>query len=192
MLVTYQREKLLNAMIFFVKETKSCRKMKMFKLLFFLDFKVFRETGRSVTGLMYEAWERGPVPNSLWAELKSSPSDLDEHLNIRIGKGVDPDDAGAGLLIFQAKKEFDPSWFSEHELEIMRNLAFVFRDATATQMSEISHLPATPWHRVYEVEKRKGAVIPYLLALDDKQGSISRERAEELEAEAESLAKLFG
>lgn len=43
------------------------------KLLYFLDFTHFKQTGKSVTGLDYFAWARGPVPKKLFDELSGKP-----------------------------------------------------------------------------------------------------------------------
>lgn len=71
MLINHNREKLLNAIIYFLKNTKYCGLTKLCKLLYYLDFMHFRETGRAVTGLDYFAWDFGPVPQTLYFELKS-------------------------------------------------------------------------------------------------------------------------
>ena len=65
MLVTHEREKLIQAINFFATHTKRCGKVKLFKLLYFLDFEPFQPTGRSVTGQDYSAWPMGPVPVAL-------------------------------------------------------------------------------------------------------------------------------
>ena len=59
MLIDHHREKLINAIIFFLQNTKYCGKTKLFKLLYLLDFMHFRATGRSVTGMKYYAWGHG-------------------------------------------------------------------------------------------------------------------------------------
>jgi hypothetical protein len=51
MLITHERDKLINAIIFFAKNTRFLGKTKLCKLLYFLDFEHFKETGRPVTGL---------------------------------------------------------------------------------------------------------------------------------------------
>ena len=61
-----EKYKLFNAIIFFLKNTKNCYKYKLLKLLYFLDFEHYRETGKSVTGLNYYAWEKGPVPKDIY------------------------------------------------------------------------------------------------------------------------------
>jgi uncharacterized phage-associated protein len=69
MILTHHREKLINAIIYFATHTKYCGKTKLMKLLYFLDFKYFKQTGKSVTGQDYFAWQMGPVPRDLFEEL---------------------------------------------------------------------------------------------------------------------------
>jgi len=59
MIITYHREKLLNAIIYMANNKMFCGKTKLLKLLYFLDFKHFKQTAKSVTGLDYYAWEKG-------------------------------------------------------------------------------------------------------------------------------------
>lgn len=69
MMITYHREKLINAMIYFARNTLYCGTTKLLKLLYFLDFKHFKETGKSVTGQDYYAWDMGPVPKDVFDEI---------------------------------------------------------------------------------------------------------------------------
>ena len=43
--IYHHREKLLNAIVYFANHTKSCGKTKLYKLLYYLDFTHFKETG---------------------------------------------------------------------------------------------------------------------------------------------------
>src|SRR3982074_1597293 len=47
MLLSRNREKLINVIVFFASNTEHCGKVKLFKLLYLLDFAHFRQTGRS-------------------------------------------------------------------------------------------------------------------------------------------------
>ena len=62
------RQKLINAIVFFASNTQFCGKIKLFKLLYLMDFEHFGKTGKSVTGFEYEAWKFGPVPTALMEE----------------------------------------------------------------------------------------------------------------------------
>lgn len=185
-----QREKLLNAIIFFVKNTHRCHKLKLFKLLNFFDFQIYRETGKSPTGLDYFAWPMGPVPARLHAELEAPEPDMGAALIITRA-GTDPDFPSARMLLLKPRREFDDGCFTPRELGVLLQLAEIYLDATADQMSEVSHLPGRPWHQVYKIEKRPQAPIPYTLAIDSSPGSISREQAELISEEQRELEALF-
>jgi uncharacterized phage-associated protein len=188
----YAREKLVQAIVFFVKNTKECKKLKLFKLLFLFDFQIFRETGKSATGLNYFAWKRGPVPEALYEELKSPRADMTAAVAFKGPRlsEPDPDFKDRGLSI-TARVPFDESFFTKRELRALSHLAEIYMDASAEEMTEVTHLPSQPWHRVFEVEKRPNAPIPYTLALDSKEGSITKEQAELIEEEAREAAALF-
>ena len=77
-----EREKLINAIIFFCTNTERCYKLKLMKLLYYLDFWHFKETGRPVTNQIYKAWKMGPVPQQIYKELSPEklPTDIGEFL----------------------------------------------------------------------------------------------------------------
>lgn len=170
MLITREREKLCQAVVFFAKNTNKLGKIKLFKLLFFLDFEHFKLTGRSVTGSTYVAWPKGPVPSELSDEFDSLAPDLRECIQIR----AVPTLRGPMQKVI-AKREFDPCFFSKRELALLEQLAGKYRDSTAEEMIEETHLENRPWHQVYEVEGRHQEQIPYELALN-KAESVEMQR----------------
>src|SRR5260370_37737235 len=89
MLISRNREKLINAVVYFAANTRHCGKVKLFKLLYLLDFTHFRETGRSVTGLVYHAWRMGPVPLSLMQEWDQLESDIADAIAIVRERAID-------------------------------------------------------------------------------------------------------
>ena len=78
MLISRNRQKIINAIVYFAANTQNCGKVKLFKLLYLLDFAHFRETGRSVTGLDYHAWKMGPVPFDLMQEWDNLEAPLND------------------------------------------------------------------------------------------------------------------
>src|ERR1700730_12327247 len=83
MFVTRDREKLINAIVDFLRETNHCHTLKLFKLLNFSDFEHFRQTGRTITGLIYRALPMGPVPTKLFDEIKrGGDQDLRRAINV--------------------------------------------------------------------------------------------------------------
>ncbi|MEO5335162.1 MAG: Panacea domain-containing protein [Magnetococcus sp. YQC-5] len=164
MLTDLSRKKLFNAIAYFVSNTKWCYKTKLFKLLFFLDFQHYQETGRSVTGLHYNAWPMGPVPVSLFDEIKYQQTDLAKHFTMqekKHGKG--------NTLTIVPHFSFDSALFSRRELRIMENLALEFHTASAKQMVEETHLENRPWHTVYQQWGKQQALIPYALAIRESE-----------------------
>lgn len=181
--IEHTRQKLLNAMIFFLKKTKKCGKLKILKLLYFLDFIHFKQTGRSVTDLRYFAWEKGPVARELWYELSKPKDDLKAHIAIL------PSAPGEFLKMIPRKK-FDQKYFSKRELKIMALIADLFKEANADDMSEISHLKNQPWDKTKK-EKGLSEEIDYMLSLDDTKESLSIERVQEILNEREEVKLLF-
>src|SRR5438046_2822902 len=116
MIITHEREKLIQAINFFARNTRKFGKVKLYKLLYFLDFEHFKLTGRSVTGLVYYAWPKGPVPVALHNEIDNPQEDLRQAIdfdtrNVRDG----------WMLKVTPKVEFSDRHFSKRELAILKN-----------------------------------------------------------------------
>jgi len=174
MIIDHQRDKLINAIIFFARNTQSCHKVKLFKLLYFLDFEHYSLTGRSVTGLEYYSYPKGPYPKALNGELTSPLPDMKAHIQFE----KIPFQGGEKLNIFPMK-EFDSSHLSKRELRIMEGLAQEYKFANAADMIEETHLENSPWHQIYEVEKKEFALIPYELALKKQEKEEIKQHLEE-------------
>ena len=160
MLINHEREKLIETVKFFSLNTNKLGKTKLYKLMYFLDFTHFRDTGRPVTGMEYFAWPMGPVPVALHEELPTPSDDWTGNCQFK------PVPVGNGeMLTVKAVSPFDPTHFSKRELRIMHALAEEFRNATAEEMVERTHLENLPWHQVYEVERRRQEHIPYSMSL---------------------------
>ncbi|HBP5254230.1 TPA: Panacea domain-containing protein [Pseudomonas aeruginosa] len=182
MLITHEREKLIQAIIFFVQNTRNCGKVKLFKLLYFLDFEHFKDTGRSVTGLDYSAWPMGPVPVDLVAEIDLPQPDMAASMTftqkpIRNGRQV--------MLDVTPNIEFSDQNFTRREMRLMHRLAEEYADALADDMVEATHLENMPWDKVYNQQGAKQQRIPYELALRSQEAEtllqVARERKELLE-----------
>lgn len=183
MINTHYREKLINAIIYFATNTEFCGKTKLMKLLYFLDFKHFKETGKSVTGILYDAWEMGPVPVPVFDELSGD---------------MQPDLAAAVRVITRDKlqqiiprQKFDGKYFTKREKRLLEELVFIFKDAKADDMVESTHLYNAPWDKT---KKEKGLKqrIDYFLALDDTPESLSREDACDRVRERHEMYRVFG
>ncbi|MGC8210097.1 Panacea domain-containing protein [Ralstonia solanacearum] len=183
MLVSHERQKLIEAVCFFATHVEKLGKIKLFKLLYFLDFEHYRDTGRSVTGLDYSAWKMGPVPTDLFRELDNPQPDWAE--KIRFGQRTVR--GGKPMLSVTPVGEFDASHFSKRELRLLARLAAEFRTADAAEMVEATHLENLPWHQVYNVQKRDSAVIPYELAVRAQEAGAMKKVAAEHREVVEAL-----
>jgi uncharacterized phage-associated protein len=183
------RQKLINAVLFFAKETRHTNMTKLMKLLNFFDFEHFNQTGYPAIGLQYSAFEKGPVPKKFWLEVKDgiAPDDLKDKIIINVKHG--DYDRKEVEFIAKAGAQVDFTIFTRREKEILERLAFIYKDATAKIMSEISHEDDMPWE-ITKREKGLYAQIDYLLALD-ADSPIDREEAEENLHDYFSILKAF-
>jgi uncharacterized phage-associated protein len=162
-------QKIINAVIYFVKNTKNCKKTKLFKLIYFLDFIHFKKYGLSVTGLDYIALERGPVPRALLNIFEENKLPPEYSKNFNIEKQISEEDDQYSFNIILKNKQPNLDWFTPNEQKILEEVAFFGQEATANQLIEATHLHNSPWYKVFhDKEKGKGAYIDYFLAIDDE------------------------
>ena len=161
--INHHREKLEGAIAYFAGNTSHCYTLKLFKLLNFLDFEHYRQTGRSVTGLDYHAFELGPVPTMLYYQIQSDDAEKVAGLAVR----ETMDDLSNALVRreFKTNAGFDDSYFTRRELEIMERLVLFFKDINSDTMSQYSHDSKLPWKKIYGKGEGRGCLIPYELAL---------------------------
>lgn len=180
-----QRIKLINAILFFTHRTTCLGKTKLFKLLYLTDFEHFQQTGRTVTGLEYRAWENGPVPRLLWDQWEQRPLDLDQAISIRPVQVYD-----YPRQEVEPKAEFDDSEFTKRELRIMESFANQYKDVRSPDLIDVTHAENGAWARVWRDGEGNNDVIPTELAISD-EGDRERllENAEEHRAIASAVTK---
>lgn len=125
--------KLLNAMIFFCGKTE-IPKTKLNKLLFYADFKHFKEYAVSITGVRYAHLPYGPVPDNYEYYLATL---IDEEKSINKDERQFNDSVIAEYLL--ASKDPNLSIFSTSELKILASVKEYFTEFTATKISKFSH-----------------------------------------------------
>jgi len=182
-MIDHSREKLINAMIFFAQNTKFCGKTKLIKLLYQLDFRHFKASGKLVTGLSYYAWELGPCPKSLWDEMTPPKETLLEIFDFP-DKDLDDD-----AYVIKPKVGFNKDCFTKRELTLLNSLASEYELTKAKDLIVETHLPGKPWDKTLK-KKGKNALISPFLALDDSSESISEDEALSIENDFKLLKKL--
>jgi uncharacterized phage-associated protein len=163
MLISHDRERLINAIVYFANNTKHCGITKLMKLLFLLDFDHFKLTGRSVTGQDYFAYPMGPVPGEIHDELSNELAD-----DLAQAVTIVPEQ------IYQHKRltvialcEFDHSLFSNRELRLFDSICSKYRDHLSQQMVEVTHAENGVWDQVYAKGAGERLRIPYELSLPE-------------------------
>ena len=183
MLLSHEREKLINAIIFFANNTKFLGKTKLCKLLYFLDFEHFKVSGRSVTGMDYYAWKMGPVSVELYEKVEAPEPDMADKVEF-----VERPTRRGPMLTIRPLAAIDESLFSRRELRIMQSLADEYCDTLAEDMIEATHLENQPWHKIYVEEGKRQQMIPYELALRKQEA----EEMLQVIGERVELVKHFG
>lgn len=125
-------KKVAHFVMFFAQKVKPL-KTRMNKLMFYCDFLNFQRTGFSISGCNYRAIPFGPVP-SHFHELFGI---LEAEKYISIEEEMF-DHGGTGER-FVSNMEFDPSLFTEEELESMNKVVEVFDDVRTRKIIELSH-----------------------------------------------------
>ncbi len=122
--------KLQNAILFLCKGGQL--KTKLNKLLFYADFKHFKENAVSITGARYVHLPHGPVPNNyeffFAAMIHSRQIEVDE---VQIYQYFGEN--------FVSTIEPDLSIFEPSELKVLAEVKELFKDYTATQIRDFSH-----------------------------------------------------
>jgi uncharacterized phage-associated protein len=182
MLVSHSRDKLINAILYFAEHTRGLGKIKLFKLLYLLDFEHFRQTGRPVTGMEYRAWKMGPVPAALVQIWDDLDADLAEAFEIRPAKVYDY--VRENVI---PKRRFDDAHFTPRELHLLADLAARYADDLSEKMIDITHVENGAWARVWQDGAGADDVIGYRLALADSDPN--REAILQAAAEYEGIER---
>lgn len=184
------RKKLLNAVLFFAKNTKHLNLTKLSKLLYFLDFTHFNQTGYPSIGLDYYAFEWGPVPRDFWSEIKDGSVPEDFKGKLALIPKTDDFSPSYKEIEVRAIENPDLSVFTSREMKILEDLAFIYKEARGRDISEVTHLPKQPWDITVK-KSGKYKLIDYLLGIDEKS-KVSLDEARESLKEHFEAVRNFG
>jgi len=134
------QKKYKNLILFFANKIKNgtLGKLKMLKLLYFLDFDFFEKYGKSVSGDDYLRFDNGPVPRMAEKILKEMNG-----TEIKITKRKIADGLFAQQRI-EPLRLYDLKVFSKEELLMMEEVADKWEKFSGTEMKNASHGEA-PW-----------------------------------------------
>lgn len=157
-------DRLINTIIFFAQNTKACGKIKLFKLLYLLDFEHFKQTGKSVTGYDYQAWQFGPVPTKLMGQWGDFSPEYLEYFNIKLEKVID---FTRQTVVPHEGVEFNEDEFTPREIRLMTNLAEKYKDVLSEKMIDVTHQQNGAWDKVWNDGEGIYQAIPYDLGIED-------------------------
>lgn len=125
-------EKLLNAILYFATdETPSMTKLN--KLLFYCDFKHFKDYSNSITGVRYAHLPYGPAPDNYRYYIAI----LHHGENaIEIEERIFNDCSGEYVI---SRSKPDLNIFNTSELNVLTQIKELFSESTASQLTERSH-----------------------------------------------------
>ncbi len=150
-------EKFFNILNFFSDRLKPW-KVKMCKLLFYVDFGYFKRYGYSISGLKYIAISMGPVPNNfdgLFNEARQRSFIKVEYKSFKNG--------GIGEQFIKGDQPFDASLFSDNELNTLNQVFEKFGSASTKEIIDLSH-QETAWKNCFQ----KNSFISYHYGYDLK------------------------
>jgi len=147
-------KKYKNVVLFFAKKVQNgtLGKLKMMKLLYFLDFDFFEKYGKSVTGDLYLRFENGPIPQMAEKILKEMNGK-----DIKITKRKIADGYNDQQHI-ESLKDFDMNLFTKEELMMMEEVADKWEKFSGSEMKMATHGEA-PW-----IATKPNDIIDYNLA----------------------------
>lgn len=149
--------KCVNIILFFCKG--AIFKTKLNKLMFYADFKHFKEYKKSITGLQYEHLPYGPVPKAY--ELLTGALIKRRKITVQeIPCGCTPDGTEITGEEYASAVEPNLSIFDEQELETMLSVKKFFAGFGSKKISEFSHK-----ERAY-IDTRDFDIISYQYAQD--------------------------
>jgi len=126
-------EKVQHMILYFARAAKPF-KTKMNKLLFYADFFHYKKTGYSISGLTYQAIQKGPVPKNYdWIFDKTMENKFVKILLCDFGEYM-----GEQFLPMD-KAVFNKELFTPSELKAMETIAQSFKKATVNEIVNKSH-----------------------------------------------------
>jgi len=147
-------KKYKNAVLFFANRIQNgtLGKLKMMKLLYFLDFDFFEKYGKPVTGDEYLRFDNGPVPRLAEKILKGMNGKEIKISNKKVADGL------RDQQHIEALCPYDMNIFSREELMMLEEIAGKWEKFSGTEMKNASHGEA-PW-----IATEPDGIIDYNLA----------------------------
>lgn len=148
--------------------TKYLGKVKLMKLFYFLDFLHVKRYGSPVTYDTYVHLEHGPIPSFIKNIIDSACDEPEASLIKDVIRFETPNHTKMKRLIpLKEFSEKDRKYFTQTELDIMKEVCKKFSNTKTEDIEALSHKEA-PWNKTNYLEE-----IPYSLAALDEDSKVS-------------------
>jgi hypothetical protein len=163
------REKTLNAILYFTGIMSEKSRDAIFNMLYLFDAAHYAATGRSSTNMHYYAWKNGPVPGELLEEVDNLSDYFSDSLDLAISLRNDH----KFDVSFVPLRAFDSLYFSKRELSILMELGDRYLLSPASDIKSVVCEAGGFWDQTYnrphsgtvdgeiEAEKYKYSVISF-------------------------------
>ena len=139
-------DRLKNLLLYIIGQMGEVFQTKMNKVLFYIDFLSYRESGMAISGLAYNAIDFGPVPQR-WDRVYSAFDEI-----VPLPKMVRDQESTA----LTASAEADMTGFTDQERRIIDTVCAKMRNLSAHDISELSHNEPAWQRHLYQA-----GTIPY-------------------------------
>ena len=113
-------------------------KKKLAKLLYFADFDFYEKFQKSITGGVYSAFPKGPLPS----ELGSITAVMEKKQELKITSVREWGEQYAPTEVYKCLVDPDTSVFSEDEIKMLDRVASRYGNLNGEQLAELSHAEA--------------------------------------------------
>jgi len=113
-------------------------KKKLAKLLYYLDFDFFEKFQKSITGDIYKAYPKGPLPTML-SEITSA---MTKKKLLKISSIQEWGKEYAPTEVYKCSAKPDLSIFNKEELKMLDRIARRYGPLNGEQLAELSHAEA--------------------------------------------------
>ena len=130
---TFDLDKVTQIVKFFAVKDKNLFKLRLLKYLFYSDFLFFKRFSVSLSGLTYQRFPMGPVPleyDFLLDVVSKTGEVTKEYVDIGY------EQIGEKII---AVGDFDESYFSEDELDVLETVYQELKDYSSKAISELTH-----------------------------------------------------
>lgn len=186
--VNYHKNGILLAYI--ANKIPNIRLRKLLKIIYLIDEHFMKMRGFPLTWFEYYAWAKGPVAPEVYAVKDRAFSEFVSLKRDENGKCIINSVQPHEFFIYKEMNEF-----SQSEISAIDRLLAEYKDKSADELSDITHVPDSIWSKIvdknhisFDLQKTSGFPIPLTMLFED--GDYRHEVFEDAEWNMEYQAML--